>query len=164
MPRQNKTSKAQPGQKPPKPNPALKELEVLVGEWEMELSHSAFLPNPSDTVKGRVSFEWVEGGAFMEMRQGEKPPNPPAALWLIGRDESEKGYEILYFDARAVSRIYQMTFENGVWKMWRESPGFSQRYEGRLSSDRNTIEAHWEKSSDGKNWEHDFDMTYKRAR
>src|SRR6266568_8416397 len=38
-------------------NPALKPLEGLVGEWEMELSNASFLPRPSDTAKGPVSFE-----------------------------------------------------------------------------------------------------------
>ena len=41
----------------PKPNPLLKDLEGLVGAWEMELSHAAFLPHPTATVKGQVAFE-----------------------------------------------------------------------------------------------------------
>lgn len=31
-------------------NPALRPLEVLAGEWEMELSNASFLPRPSETV------------------------------------------------------------------------------------------------------------------
>jgi hypothetical protein len=82
-------------------NFALKHLEVLVGEWEMELSHASFLPRPSDTAKGLVSFEWVQGGAFLLMRMGDKAPGPPEALWLISRDESTPDYTVLYYDARA---------------------------------------------------------------
>ncbi len=55
-----------------------------------------------------------------------------------------------------------MNFSDGVWQMWREAPGFWQRYEGRLSNDGNTITARWEKSSDGAAWEHDFDVTYRK--
>jgi len=40
--------------------------------------------------------------------------------------------------------------------------GFSQRFEGRVGQDRTTITAHWEKSSDGAPWEHDFDINYTR--
>ena len=40
-------------------NPALISLEGLVGKWEMELSQTSFLPDPSDTVKGPVLIEWV---------------------------------------------------------------------------------------------------------
>ncbi len=42
------------------PNPALKDLQILIGQWEMEISNAAFLPDRSATVKGAVSFEWVE--------------------------------------------------------------------------------------------------------
>jgi hypothetical protein len=153
---------AQP--RPPtfQPNPALKALEVLAGDWEMELSNAAFLPSRSATVKGRVSFEWLQDGAYLLLRMGDKPPSPPQALWLIGRDEATPDYTVLYYDARRVSRRYAMSFADGVWKMWRQAPGFSQRYEGTLSRDRQTISARWEKSFDGNHWEHDFDVTYTR--
>jgi uncharacterized protein YndB with AHSA1/START domain len=147
-----------------KPNPALDPLKELVGEWNMELSNAAFLPSPSDTVNGNVSFEWVEEGAFLVMRMGDKPPSPPQAVWLIGRDESMPDYQVLYFDSRKVSRIYEMSFADGVWKMWRDAPGFSQRFQGTFSDDGNTITACWEKSFDGSKWEHDFDLTYTKVR
>jgi uncharacterized protein YndB with AHSA1/START domain len=147
-----------------KSNPALDRLEVLVGDWNMELSNAAFLPNPSDTVNGIVSFEWVEAGAFLVMRIGDKPPSPPQAVWLIGRDESLPDYKVLYFDSRKVSRIYEMSFADGVWQMWRDAPGFSQRFQGTFSDDGNTITAYWEKSFDGSKWEHDFDLTYTKVR
>jgi hypothetical protein len=141
-------------------NPALQKLEGLVGEWEMELSNASFLPRPSDTVKGLVFFEWVQDGAFLVMRMGDKPPSPPSALWLIGRDESIPNYTVLYYDARSVSRIYEMSFSDGLWKMWRESPGFSQRFTGTFLDDGKRITARWEKSSDGLRWEHDFNVMY----
>jgi len=147
----------------PKPNPALKALEGLVGDWDLELSNASFLPNPSDTVKGHVTFEWLENGGFLVMRQGDKPPSPPAASWVIGRDEAAENYSILYFDSRGVSRRYEMSFTQGVWKIWREAPGFWQRYEGQVSGNGKTITAHWENSPDGKQWKHDFDLTYTRV-
>jgi hypothetical protein len=164
MPNQQRTQKPKAKQPVPEPNPALKEIGILAGEWKMELFNSTFLPNPSDIVKGTVYFEWVEDGAFLEMRQGDKRPAPPAAIWLIGRDESSGKYEVLYFDARGVSRIYQMSFDGSLWKMWRESPGFSQRFEGKLSQGGSTIDARWEKTTDGVTWEHDFDMKYTRRK
>jgi hypothetical protein len=149
---------------PSQPNPALKPLEVLVGEWEMELSNASFLPGPSGTAKGPVSFEWVQDGAFLLMRMGDKPPSPAAALWLIGRDESAPSYTVLYYDSRSVSRVYEMSFSESVWKIWREAPGFWQRYEGTVSKNGKTITAHWEKSFDGgTTWEHDFDVKYTKV-
>jgi hypothetical protein len=147
-----------------KPNPALKALEVLAGDWEMELSHASFLPTLSDTVQGKVSFAWWGDGAYLVLCLGDPPPSPPAALWLMSRDESRPQYTVLYYDSRSVSRIYDMTFSDGIWRMWRDAPGFCQRFEGTLSQDGNMITAQWEKSADGITWEHDFDLTYTRMR
>ncbi len=152
-------------QRPPfNPNPTLDSLAVLVGDWNMELSNAAFLPNPSDTANGAVSFEWMEEGAFLVMRMGNKASGPLEAVWLIGRDESLPDYKVLYFDSRKVSRIYAMSFADGVWKMWRDAPGFSQRFQGTVSADGNTIAGYWEKSFDGSKWEHDFDVMYTKVR
>ncbi|MHB8565712.1 MAG: hypothetical protein ACYC7D_05290 [Nitrososphaerales archaeon] len=145
-----------------KPNPALKRLNVFVGNWDMALSAASFLPDPKTKVHGPASFDWVENGAFLVMYQGEQ--GDPQATWLIGGDESTDSFKVLYFDSRKVSRIYQMSFKNGVWKMWRDAPGFSQRFKGVLSKNRNTIIAEWEKSSDGRKWEHDFDVKYTRRK
>ena len=40
------------------PNPALSDLGVLVGGWEMELSGASFLPDPDTSVKGHADSEW----------------------------------------------------------------------------------------------------------
>jgi hypothetical protein len=146
------------------PNPALQDLEILVGDWTMELSNASFLPHPSDTMTGHVSIEWLQEGAFLVMYMGSQPPGTPDAIWLMGRDESTPSYVVLYYDNRKVSRVYEMSFSDGTWKMWRNSPDFSQRFEGKLSEDGNTITAHWQKSSDGSTWEHDFDVTYVKVR
>jgi len=143
----------------PMRNAALERLKIFVGDWDMEISRASFLPDSQTKIHGPVSFSWIEHGAFLVMYQGEKVPQ---ATWLIGRDESTDSYKVLYFDARGVSRIYEMTFKNGVWKMWRNAPKFSQRFKAVISKDHNTITAEWEKSNDGKKWEHDFNVKYTR--
>ncbi len=57
-----------------------------------------------------------------------------------------------------------MSMHDGVWKIWRDAPGFSQRFTGPFSDDGNVVTAQWEKSFDGANWEHDFDLTYKKIK
>lgn len=99
---------------PASPNPALHALEFLVGDWTMELSNSSFLPRPTDKLSGPVSLEWVQNGAFLMRKMGDKSASP-AALWLIHRDESVPGYTVLYYDARSVSRVYAMSFADAVW-------------------------------------------------
>ena len=142
-------------------NPALKSLDLLIGEWETELSNASFLPNVSDTLKGKASFDSLENNGFLVLRQGGHPL--PWARWLIGRDESDENYSMLYFDNRGVSRKYEMSFEGGIWKIWRHATGFWQRFKGKISKDGKTIIGHWERSMDeGKNWDHDFDLNYFR--
>lgn len=128
----------------------------------MEISNAPFLPSLDVTAHGHVTFEWIEDGALLVMRQSERSENPPSARWAIGRDESGADYTVLYCDMRGVSRIYEMCLMEGICRLWRNTPGFSQRFEGRVSPDRKTIRSHWEKSFDGATWEHDFDITYTR--
>jgi hypothetical protein len=143
-------------------NPALKELEIFVGNWDMEISGAAFLPDPQTKVHAPTYFKWIEDGGFLVMQQGEE--GVPQATWLIGRDEATELFKVFYFDERMVSRIYEMSFKNGEWRIWRDAPGFSQRFKAVVSKDHNTITAEWEKSKDGSHWEHDFNLKYTRIR
>lgn len=146
-------------------NPALKDLHVLVGAWDMALSNARFLSEPTATVHLPVLVKWTDGGDFLVIRQGSKASGAPHATWLIGRDDTGNEHVVLYCDDRHVSRVYRMRFKNGDWSIWRDAPGFHQRFTGKLSKDGNTITATWEMSSDdGTTWEHDFDLTYRRVR
>jgi len=148
----NPTPPADP-QNPPA-NPALKNLSLLVGQWNVEL---IFPADPANKIHGQVTFEWLEGGAFVIERLGN-------SLWIIGPDDSTETYTTLYHDERSVSRVYQMSLSGGVWKLWRNSPGFSQRFEGKFNAEANTITAYWDISNDGSTWERDFDVTYTKVR
>jgi hypothetical protein len=140
-----------------KNNPSLVGIAPIVGDWNMELSNAPFLSDSQQNLPSHVSFSWIESSGLIAMRQGKD------ATWVIGRDEENSKYTILYYDKRGVSRVYEMSFENNIWKIWRNNPDFSQRYEAHISKDFNTITATWEKSSDyGKIWEHDFDMKFTR--
>ena len=138
-------------------NPALADVQFLAGTWEMELSDASFLPDPDAKVNGSVTFEWIEHGAALVMRMGD------AASWIIGRDDSEPDYQVLYADDRGVSRIYGMSFRDGSWRLWRDTPEFSQRFEAVVAADQAEINGAWKKSVDGgTTWEHDFKVRYCR--
>jgi hypothetical protein len=139
-------------------NPALQKLGALIGEWTVEI---VFPGETGKVVQGKTRFEWAEGGAFLAMRSMPEPGGPPQSISLIGRDETSGAYRMLYFDERGVSRVYDMSFEANVLKMWRSAPRFSQRFEAKLIGD-GVIAGSWEKCLDGLNWEHDFALTYRR--
>lgn len=147
---------------PDKSNPALERLDVFIGEWSIEITSMSFDSDPTAVARGQASFRWLEGRAFL-LQHSEVPNTEfPRAISVIGADDSAETYCMLYFDSRGVSRIYKMTLSEQTWTLWREFPGFSQRFHGTFSDDNNTITAYWEKSSDGSNWERDFDLTYTR--
>jgi hypothetical protein len=143
---------------PPQPTGSMKYFEVLLGEWNTVGTHPAF-PSP---VPGHSSFEWMVEGALLIWHFDWERGGPPSAISVIGHDDSLERCTMLYSDERGVCRIYQMSLEGGVWKMWRDAPGFSQHMTGTLSSDGNTITWHGELSRDGSTWEQDLDVTFRR--
>jgi hypothetical protein len=137
------------------PNAALSRLSEFVGQWQGEASLGG-----QPIGAGRTVFEWLEGGAFLIVHSDSEQAEFPSSTMIIGADDTTEAYCMLYFDSRSVSRVYQMSVRDGVWKLWREAPGFSQRFTGTFSDDSRTIRGRWEKSTDGSQWEHDFDLTY----
>ena len=147
-----------------KTNPALQGLSLLAGEWQVEYSSMSFHPDPSAVGYGRSSFEWLEGGAFMVEHSEADNPEFPRGIAVMGPDDAAGRYCMLYYDSRGVSRLYQMSLSSTIWKLWRDFPGFSQRFTGTINEDGRTIRASWEKSEDGSHWEHDFDLTYTKIK
>ena len=144
---------------------AIGRLAALVGEWRME---SEFEDTPPADSGARVAFEWIPGQRFLLQRweiPGLDPLAMPAAgIAIIGADPEGAGRFLQhYFDSRGVARVYKMSFDDGVWKLWRDSPDFSQRYTGSFSDDGKTISGAWEICHDGATWEHDFDLTYSKV-
>ena len=145
--------------------PGLDALEPLLGEWEMEASVDG-----RPMARGRTTFEWIEGRGFVVQHADAeatgdewRDSSPFPVTTVIGVDDSSGEVVMLYADAREVFRIYRMSLSNGTWKVWRDDPGFNQRFIGQLSDGGRTIEGRWEQSPDGSSWTRDFDMTYRRA-
>ena len=140
---------------------ALERLDVFVGEWAVATS---LAPDPAAAPRARTTFEWLSGRCFLVQRWEVDLPEAPDGIAIIGLDPEKEGFLQHYFDSRGVARVYEMTFEGGVWTLERHGDDFSQRFAGTFSDDGNAIEGAWEISDDGSTWEHDFDLTYTRVR
>ena len=147
-----------------KSNPAIDQLAPFIGEWDIEITSMSFRADPSAVDRGHSSFAWLEGGGFLVQHSEISASDFPRSTAVMGPDDEAATYRMLYYDSRGVSRIYRMTFSGGIWTLWREFPGFSQRFHGMFSEDGRIITARWERSSDGSNWEHDFALTYTKVR
>jgi hypothetical protein len=150
----------------PRSDRSLDALAPFVGEWRIlaELENA-----PRGDIGARASFEWLEGRRFLIQRWEIPLPEAPDGIAIIGADPASDGmYLQHYFDSRGVARVYRMSFEDGVWLLWREEPDFSpldftQRFTGTFSADGKKIAGRWEICHDGETWEHDFDLTYTRT-
>lgn len=146
------------------PVPALRELVPLIGTWRLTLWGGSFQTDPEGQIDaGLVHCTWTEDGAALTIQQHTHEGNPPAARWIIGRDQDEGRYTVLYSDARGVSRVYMMSFDSGQWHLWRDNPSFAQRFEAALSDDGSRMIGRWEKAVDDGPWEHDFYVEYTRV-
>lgn len=139
-------------------NPALAELGVLLGDWDLTMRGAWFLDSPDTEVRGRATFAWI-GEAFVAMRS--ELGGDPAWDLAIGHSDARGSYTALYHDERGVSRVFAMTFSPTAWTLVREDPDFHQRFVGERHDDR--IVGRWDASEDqGRTWRKDFDLVFER--
>jgi hypothetical protein len=143
-------------------------LDALVGTWKIEIYLGEQL-----VALGKTEFEWLQGMDFLVQRVKMEPSPPGAppewvddapheATTIIGLDDSSETFSMLQADSRGVFRVYLMTLNDGIWTTWRDAPEFYQRTTGTFSDDGNTITSQVYFSSDGINWDKDFDLTYSK--
>jgi hypothetical protein len=140
---------------------ALKELEVLVGEWSQAAIPPGGEPWPGEA---RATFGWLEGSdnRLLVERSTVEMPEAPDGVCVIGCDAANGTYYQLYTDDRGVCRVYEMSIGNGEWKLWREGEPFNQRFTAKISEDGNRIEGRWE-ADEGDGWKTDFDLIFTRV-
>ena len=133
-------------------------LRVLTGSWTTEGSHPLLT---GAEIRGRATFEWLDGGKFLIWRAHYDHPDIPDAISVIGASDSRLAMH--YFDARGVERTYTVDMTPGTWRFWRDDPGFAQRFTGTLDGDGDTITGRGQLSRDGETWEEDLALTYRRT-
>lgn len=101
---------------PPGPDPALRKLDRFVGTWDVR---GRTLGAERDDVSGRLTFEWLPGGFFLQQR-----------VELDFRGYEIRGLEIIGYDA-ATDRFPSTVFSNLV--------GAPIPYEYDVQGDRVTI-------------------------
>lgn len=141
------------------PNPYLQPLQFLVGEWKTIGAHPLV---PDTQLHGKVVFEWILSGAYLQMTSTIDHLDFPDGLAIFGSDNEQGGTYLLYFDERGVSRKQNFCLEDNGWKWWRDDPDFSQRFTVTLENNGNTVIGKGEMRKKGGEWESDLDLTYYR--
>jgi hypothetical protein len=139
----------------------LEAFQALVGEWTTEAIHPSL---PDTVVPGRTSVEWLEGEQFLILRSRNEHPDFPDSVSIIGATDEEESLTMHYFDSRGVFRVYRVSLEDGVWRIWGDGPsGVSGRFSGSFSDDGDTLSGVHQLSRDGSTWDDDLAITYRRA-
>jgi hypothetical protein len=138
-------------------DPRLEPFDALIGTWDTKATH----PLVDEVVSGSVTFEWLEGGHFLIERSRNDHELFPDAISVIGAPEAGAGLVLEYFDSRGVRRTCGVSLEDGVWRIWRDHPGFDQRFSARVGSD--LIEGQWQLAETPGEWRDDLKITYRRA-
>jgi hypothetical protein len=76
----------------------LGQFEALVGTWTTEATHQGL---PGAEIRGRSTFEWLDGRRFLIWRSHYDHPEIPDAIAIIGLIDGEPSMR--YFDSRGRS-------------------------------------------------------------
>ena len=137
--------------------PSLEPFDALIGTWATEATHPQF----EGVVPGRMTFEWLEGRRFLIQRSHNDHELFPDAITVIGPPEQGEGLLMEYFDSRGVRRTYGISLEDGVLRMWRDAPGFDQRFSAALGPD--AFEGLWQLAREPGDWQDDLRVSYRRT-
>jgi hypothetical protein len=137
----------------------LEPLEALIGEWTAEMTHPAF---EGTVVRGRITYEWLEGGRFLLQRAVNEHPDFPDSLSVIGVMEGDSDLSMQYFDSRGVHRVYGIGFDGRELTIERDASEFDQRLRATLSDDGSTLSGVWQ-MDEGEGYRDDLAFTFRRA-
>jgi hypothetical protein len=138
------------------PDPILRPFGALIGTWVTEATH----PEIDAAVPGTITFEWLEGGHFIVQRSRNDHELFPDAISVIGAPEAGDGLVMEYFDSRGVRRTYGVSLDGGVLRVWRDHPGFDQRFTAVLGPA--AFEGQWQLARTPGQWQDDLKMIYRR--
>lgn len=130
--------------------------ENLIGTWTIEATHPAL---PGEAIAGRAVFAWLGEGHFLVQRTHYDHPAIPDAMVVIG--DLAGTPTMHYFDVRGEQRAFEVELTTDTWRYWNDTPGFAQRFTGKLDAD--TITGTGELSRDNATWTPDLKITYRRA-
>lgn len=129
----------QAAQQQPIPNPDLKNLNRLVGAWEV-----------SGDAQGQIRYEWMEDGFFLIqhfdlLHNGRKVKG----MEIIGHEQkfgTEPSEEIKtraysFLDGMTLDYVYEM--DGDTLTIWGGEKGSPAYYKGRFSDDGNTLTGGW---------------------
>ncbi|MDV4151308.1 hypothetical protein R0131_10685 [Clostridium sp. AL.422] len=124
----------------PVPDPRLKDLDILVGTWNVS----------GPEVKGKVTYEWMEGGFFLiQYVDLEQYGESVKGMEIIGFErgfgatEPSKHIKSRYYDSAGNTFDYTYEVEGDTLIIWGGEKGSPAYFKGEFSTDGNTNTGAW---------------------
>jgi hypothetical protein len=121
------------------PDAALAALDKLAGTWEV-----------SGEARGRVRYEWLEGGFFLLQHVDlEQYGQSSKGIEVIGRErpfgatESSEDIKSRFYDNQGNTFDYVYDLEGDTLTIWGGERGSPAYYKGVFSDDGNTLDGSW---------------------
>ena len=125
---------ARAGELPGAPNPALRELDRLLGRWAVS----------GPTVEGHVEYEWMEGGYFLIQDVDITAfGRRIKGVEYIGFDEDTQSLRSHFMDDHGSNFTYTWDLEGDTLRIWFGEKGSDNFFEGRFSSDGRSYSRGW---------------------
>lgn len=123
---------------PPKPNPALKRLDKLVGTWSLT---GRTFDSKVDNITGKVAIEWLPGGFFLQMRGEIRMENfEVQSLEIVGYDTAAKIFSAnVYSNVDGAPAQYYWQVKGDRVTHWTKG----SKYTGTFSRDGQTLSGGW---------------------
>ncbi len=135
----------QANQQPRTPNPDLRSLDRLVGTCEM-----------SGDTRGRVTYEWMEGGFFLVQHVDlEQDGQQTKGIEIIGHEqvfgeapsEHIKSRFYSFLDGMTLDYVYEV--DGDTLMIWSGEKGSPAYYKGTFGDDDKTLAGAWVYPSGG---------------
>jgi hypothetical protein len=141
------TQSAQLPDGPPEPNAALKNLDVMVGVWDL----AGVEAGTNGEINGRLRFAWMDGGFYLVQHvEVDYAGREVSGVEYIGYDEASGSLRSYFFSNEGpgpfggVAIEYVWEVGDGTLTIWGGEIGSPANFKGAFSADRNTISGRWE--------------------
>ena len=139
MTENNLTNGTKASQEPPKPDPALKSLDRLVGTWKVS----------GPEIQGQITYEWLDGGFFLIQHVDVDHGRKNKGIEIIGRErgfgatEPSQDIKSRYYGNEGSTFDYVYELEGDTLMIWGGEKGSPAYYKGEFSADGNILTGAW---------------------
>ena len=120
---------------PAEPYPALRQLDRLIGRWQVTGS----------LVQGFMTYEWMEGGFFLIQHvDAEAGDRQIRGVEYIGFDEDTQTLRSHYMDVHGANFTYTWEIDGDTIRIWFGDLGSDNFFEGHFSEDGHSYSGAWQ--------------------